>query len=102
MGKKQYLFCPGPVNVSEAVKKSLPHLDICHRVADFEKIMVSVQRNLLNLFKANNKFTVLLITGSGTAANETVISSFYSERDHVLLINNGEFGCRLEELLEVH
>jgi len=102
MEKKQYLFCPGPVNVSEAVKKSLPHLDICHRVPDFEKIMLSLQQNLHKIFKANSEYTILLITGSGTAANETVISSFYLNRDHVLLINNGELGCRLEELLAIH
>jgi 2-aminoethylphosphonate-pyruvate transaminase len=102
MENKHYLFCPGPVTLSEAVQQSLPHPDMCHRVPEFEKIMTSIQQNLLKIFKANEKYTVLLITGSGTAANETVISSNYSEDDHVLLINNGEFGCRLEELLEVH
>ena len=43
-----------------------------------------------------------MITGSGTAANETVISSYFSADDEVLLINNGEFGGRLEELVQIH
>ena len=102
MEKKHYLFCPGPVTISEFVRQSLPHKDMCHRVPEFEKIIISIQQNLLKIYKANDDYTILLITGSGTAANETVISSNYSENDHVLLINNGEFGCRLEELLEVH
>lgn len=102
MENKHYLFSPGPVTVSEVVKQSLPHDDMCHRVPEFEKVIVSTQKNLQKIYKANDDFTILLITGSGTAANETVISSNYSDNDHVLLINNGEFGCRLEELLEVH
>ena len=98
MENKQYLFCPGPVMVPEQVRKALPHPDLCHRVPAFENIIVNLQHNLLKLYKANEDYTVLLITGSGTAANETVISSYFSPKDHVLLVNNGEFGCRLEEL----
>jgi 2-aminoethylphosphonate-pyruvate transaminase len=56
----------------------------------------------LQIYKANEDYAILLITGSGTAANETVISSCFSADDEVLLINNGEFGGRLEELLQIH
>jgi len=75
---------------------------MCHRVPGFEKIIQNIQRNLLNVFKANDDFTILLITGSGTAANETVISSYYSPEDEVILVKNGEFGERIEELLKIH
>jgi len=102
MQKKHYLFSPGPVTLSEVVKQSLPHPDMCHRVPEFEEIMKSTQKNLKKIYKANDDYTVLLITGSGTAANETVISSHYSDNDHVLLIRNGEFGNRLEELFNTH
>ena len=102
MEKKQYLFCPGPVMVSEKVRESLRHPDMCHRVPAFEKVIQNAQNNLLKVFKANEEYAVLLITGSGTAANETVISSYFTATDEVLLVNNGEFGCRLEELLEIH
>ncbi len=102
MEKKQYLFCPGPVMVSEQVRQVLLHPDMCHRVAAFEEVIQNIQNNLLKIFKADNEHTVLLITGSGSAANETVISSCFSDTDEVLLVNNGEFGCRLEELLQIH
>jgi len=102
MKHKQYLFCPGPVMVSETVRQALLHPDMCHRVPQFEKIFQDIQKKLLTLFKANNDYTVLLITGSGTAANETVISSYFNPEDQVLLISNGEFGERLEELLQIH
>ncbi len=97
-----YLFCPGPVMIPEPVRKALLHPDMCHRVPSFENVLKNVQRNLLSVFKAHDTHTVLLITGSGTAANETVISSRFTPHDTVLLISNGEFGERLEELLEIH
>jgi 2-aminoethylphosphonate-pyruvate transaminase len=102
MKKTQYLFCPGPVMVSEKVRQALLHPDMCHRVPSFENVIQKVQKDLLKIYKANEDYTILLITGSGTAANETVISSYFSADDKVLLIHNGEFGGRLEELLQIH
>lgn len=102
MQQEHYLFCPGPVMVAPEVRLALIHKQICHRVPDFEKVIQSIQQNLLKVFKASNEYTILLITGSGTAANETVISSHFSSTDKVLLINNGAFGDRLEELLTIH
>ncbi len=99
---KQYLFCPGPVMVSEKVRRSLTHPDSCHRVPGFESVIQNIQKQLLKVYKADADYTILLITGSGTAANETVISSNFSSEDEVLLIKNGEFGGRLEELLQIH
>jgi len=102
MKNKQYLFCPGPVMVSEKVRQALLHPDMCHRVPSFENVIQNVQNMLLEVFNANEDYTILLITGSGSAANETVISSCFSADDEVLLISNGEFGGRLEELLQIH
>ena len=102
MGKDHYLFCPGPVMVSERVRRVLPHPDVCHRVPSFERVIQNIQNNLLKVYKANEEYTVLLITGSGTAANETVISSYFVPGEEALLVNNGEFGCRLEEILDIH
>lgn len=102
MERDHYLFCPGPVMVSERVREALPHPDVCHRVPAFEGVIQNLQKNLLRVYKANPEYTVLLITGSGTAANETVISSYFAPGDEALLVNNGEFGCRLEEILDIH
>lgn len=102
MNKEHYLFCPGPVMVSEKVHRAALHDDICHRVPVFEKVIQNLKNNLLKVYKADEKYAILLITGSGTAANETVISSYFSPGQEALLINNGEFGCRLEEILSIH
>lgn len=102
MQPEHYLFCPGPVMVAPEVQVALIHKQICHRVPDFENVIKNIQKNLLEVFKADERYTILLITGSGTAANETTISSAFSPEDKVLLVNNGVFGTRLEELLEIH
>lgn len=102
MERDHYLFCPGPVLVSERVRKALLHPHVGHRMPTFEKVIQNLQKNLLKVYKANEEYTVLLITGSGTAANETVISSYFAPGDEALLVKNGEFGCRLEEILDIH
>jgi len=102
MEKDHFLFCPGPVMVSNRLRQALLHPDMCHRVPAFERCIQNIQKNLLKIYRADDAYTILLITGSGTAANETVISSYFSPRDKVLLIKNGEFGERLAELLAIH
>lgn len=99
---KHYLFCPGPVLVAPEVQLSLIHKQICHRVPDFEDVIKNLQNNLVEIFRADDQYAILLITGSGTAANETTISSAFNSSDKVLLVNNGVFGDRLEDLLEIH
>jgi 2-aminoethylphosphonate-pyruvate transaminase len=102
MERKRYLFSPGPVMVSERVHRAAVHEDICHRVPDFEKVIKRIQNNLIKVFRANEDYFIIPLTGSGTAANEAVISSYFSEGKKALLINNGEFGCRLEDILSVY
>jgi len=87
---------------SERVHKAALHEDICHRVPEFEGLIKRLQENLLKVFQANDEYFILPITGSGTAANEAVISSYFFDGKRALLVNNGEFGCRLADLLITH
>lgn len=99
MVEKVTLFTPGPVMTSERVKASLAHPDMGHRRPTFEQVLSSVRTSLLQLFGADGQYSVAVISGSGTAANETALSSIIKEGEEVLLIKNGEFGGRLEEIL---
>jgi len=90
------MFAPGPVNVTRKVMKSLLVNDIGHREPKFEEIFREVTTNLLKIFKASSKnYSVVLTTGSGTCANETVLSSIDILPKKTLVISNGEFGERL-------
>lgn len=96
---KSLLFSPGPVMVEAPVREALMHYDICHRSPEFEEIFVGLQAKINRLFQADNTYESLVVSGSGTSANETCLSSVFKGDDMALLLNNGEFGGRLDEIL---
>lgn len=97
--KKSYLFSPGPVMVTERVRQSLLHNDICHRGNEFMELFKDTQEKVNKLYNAGDDYYSLIISGSGTSVNECVLSSIFGEGDAALLVSNGVFGERLEEIL---
>ncbi|KXL52956.1 2-aminoethylphosphonate--pyruvate transaminase [Anaerotignum neopropionicum] len=93
------LFSPGPVLVKDNVRHALLHYDICHRSVEFEEMFVDTQKKINMLFNADDSYESLIISGSGTSSNETVLSSLFTEGEGVLLIRNGMFGERLLEII---
>ncbi len=103
MNNYKMLFAPGPVNTSERVKNVLKQPDICHRSRDFEKYFSELRNNILRIFNIDsNVYTSVVVSGSGTASNETVLSSVVPDGKKVLLISNGEFGYRLENIIDTY
>lgn len=100
---KYLLFTPGPVNVAENVRSAICREDICHREADFEGLLQSIENKLLRLFeiKNNDDYRAVVITGSGTAANESMLSSVVGNRK-ILILSNGEFGERLFNISKIY
>src|SRR5450432_535405 len=96
------LFSPGPVMTSARVKAALVHHDVCHRDADYSAVVGRLQDKLRPVFGASPAHETLLITGSGTAAMEMAISSAIAPGKKLLVIANGAFGERLEEIAELH
>ena len=77
--------------------------DICHREADFDYLLQSIEQKLLQLFEIKNTadYRAVVITGSGTAANESMLSSVVGEQN-ILILTNGEFGERLYNTSKIH
>ncbi|MGE5676590.1 MAG: pyridoxal-phosphate-dependent aminotransferase family protein [Pseudomonadota bacterium] len=96
---KTKLFSPGPVMVSDSVRQSLLHYDICHRSPEFEEMFVDTQAKIQKLFNADDSYYSVIISGSGTSANEACLSSLFREGDEVMVIHNGMFGERLIEII---
>ena len=94
------LFSPGPVMVRDDVRQALLHYDICHRSPEFEEMFADTQGKIKRLFGADDTYYSLIVSGSGTSANETVLSSLFQEGESALLIRNGVFGERLQEILD--
>ena len=97
---KQMLFSPGPVMTRQNVRESLMHYDICHRSKEFEAMYAGLCKKINRIFNADDTYRSVVISGSGTSANETVISSVLNDGDKVLLLRNGEFGDRLKQLYD--
>ncbi len=96
------LFSPGPVMTSARVKAALVHHDVCHRDDDYAAVVERLQEKLRPVFGASPAHDMLLITGSGTAAMEMAISSVVPAGKKILVIANGAFGDRLDEIAALH
>ncbi len=91
------LLNPGPVNVSERVRKALTRPDICHREGEFSELLHRIQGKLLKAFVpgAESEYVAAVLTGSGTAAVEAALISSLPQGKRVLVINNGVYGERM-------
>ncbi|MDO5561998.1 MAG: aminotransferase class V-fold PLP-dependent enzyme [Synergistaceae bacterium] len=97
---KTYMFIPGPVMVKDNVRQALLHYDICHRSPEFEEMFADTQEKIKSLFKADDSYYSIIVSGSGTSANETALSSLFKEGEEIMLIRNGVFGERLLEIID--
>ncbi len=103
MLEKKFLFAPGPVLTDRRVKEAALAPDLCHRRPSFENVYKEVREKLVRLFRADERnYTTVVVSGSGTSSNETVLSSVVEEGKKVLLITNGVFGNRLKGIIECY
>ncbi|MEX2556071.1 MAG: aminotransferase class V-fold PLP-dependent enzyme [Actinomycetota bacterium] len=105
-GKKPrpVLLCPGPVLLSRQVKRAVKNTAIGHREAAFSSLMlesVTMLKPLVGIESEESLYEIAFITGSGTAANETILSSIGAVGP-TLVISNGEFGERLFDVTKLH
>ena len=96
------LFSPGPVMTSARVKAALVHHDVCHRDGDYSAVVERLQEKLRPVFGASPAHEMILLTGSGTSAMEMAISSVVPPGKKILVIANGAFGERLDEIAALH
>lgn len=105
--KKYLLLTPGPVNVAHNVRLAIGSPDICHREPEFDSLLKSIEIKLLRLFELDivsdnkNNYRAVVISGSGSAANESMLSSVVGDKN-ILVISNGEFGDRLYATSNIH
>jgi len=100
---RQILLNPGPVTLSARVREALLKPDLCHREPEFSSLQQSIRERLLAVYDLDAQdWAAILLTGSGTAAVEAMISSLVP-RDGVLLVaENGVYGERIRTMAERH
>ena len=99
---RRWLFAPGPVMTTERVKEAMTIPDLCHRGSVFEALLFNLRQKLVRLYGGDNTYSAIILSGSGTAANESVFSSVLSSEDELLVLTNGEFGERLANIAGIY
>ncbi len=91
------LMGPGPSCVPPEVYKALSCKTLGHLDPYFIKIMDEIQVLLQQLMNTQNKLT-LPISGTGSSGMETCFVNLIEPQDTVLILKNGVFGVRMEEV----
>ena len=90
------LLNPGPVSLSEGVRRAVAKVDLCHREPEFFELQDEVIRGLLDIYHCDPAlWTAVLVGGSGTAAMEAMLASLLPHDANVLVLENGVYGERL-------
>jgi 2-aminoethylphosphonate-pyruvate transaminase len=94
------LLNPGPVNVSPRVTAALARGDLCHREPEAAELLDRIRRRLVEAFAPAGGFTAVLVTGSGTAALETAVTSVLSPAGRLAVVANGVYGERIAAMAD--
>lgn len=93
------LLNPGPVTLTERVRRSLSQPDLCHRESEFFDLQDEARRRLLSVYGLDPaEWAATLITASGTGAVESMICSLVPAQGRLLVIDNGVYGERISQI----
>lgn len=97
------LLNPGPVNLSDRVRQALLQPDLCHREIEFTQLQQTIRNKLLQVYDLSpDCYGAILLTGSGTAAMEAMVTSLVPKAGKLLVIENGVYGERLSKIANIH
>jgi 2-aminoethylphosphonate-pyruvate transaminase len=100
--RRTILMNPGPVTLTERVRRTLLTEDLCHREPEFAELMLDIKRRLVRVYpEAERDYEAVLMTGSGTCAVEAMLSTFVPRDGKVLVLANGVYGERMASMMEV-
>lgn len=95
------LLNPGPVTLTERVRQAMLKEDLCHREVEFAELQTGLRDKLLKVYDLDGlRWAVALLTGSGTAAVEAMISSLVPQNGKLLSIENGVYGERITKIAQ--
>ncbi|MEQ9220125.1 MAG: alanine--glyoxylate aminotransferase family protein [Cyclobacteriaceae bacterium] len=91
------LMGPGPSCVPKEVYDALSTYSLGHLDPHFIRIMDDIKTSLQSLFQTKNKLTIP-VSGTGSAGMETCFVNLVEPGDKVLILSNGVFGKRMQDL----
>ncbi len=100
--RREVLLNPGPATTTDSVKYAQVCADICPREKEFGEVMEWIVDELSLFVGEANTIETILFGGSGTAADEVMISSCVPDSGKLLIIDNGAYGARMSKMAEVY
>lgn len=100
--KDKALFTPGPLTTSRSVKQAML-CDLGSRDVEFIRMVKEIRQTLVTLaMAAPERYTAVIMQGSGTFGIESVLSSVIPENGKLLILVNGAYGDRMVQMARVH
>ncbi len=100
--RREVLLNPGPATTTDSVKYAQVCADICPRETEFGDVMEWVARELSSFVGKAGEIETVLFGGSGTAADEVMISSCVPDSGKLLIVDNGAYGARFAKIASVY
>ncbi len=100
--RREVLLNPGPATTTDSVKYAQVCADICPREFEFGDVMEWVAKSLSSFAGKEGRVETVLFGGSGTAADEVMISSCVPDGSKLLIVDNGAYGARFAKIASVY
>lgn len=100
--RREVLLNPGPATTTDSVKMAQVCADICPRELEFGHVMEWVVDELSAFVGKPGTVETVLFGGSGTAADEVMISSCVPDGAKLLIVDNGAYGSRFAKIASVY
>lgn len=92
------LLNPGPANTTETVKRAMTKPDICPREREFGEVLARVRDGVTKVVHSGDRYTAVLLAGSGTAGVEAAVCSSVPPDGRLLVVENGAYGTRVAQI----
>ena len=100
---KLVLLNPGPVNLTSRVREALTKPDLCHREPEFSRLQGHIRSALIDVYAlSKEEYGSVLLSGSGTLAVESMITSLVPRHGKLLVLANGVYGERIQKMAQAH
>jgi 2-aminoethylphosphonate-pyruvate transaminase len=96
--RREVLLNPGPATTTDSVKHAQVCADICPREQEFGEVMEWICRELSLMAGKPDRVETVIFGGSGTAADEAMLSSCVPDSGRLLIIDNGAYGERFAKI----
>lgn len=100
--QREVLLNPGPATTTDSVKYAQVCADICPREHEFGAVMEWINTELSLMAGKTGEVETVLFGGSGTAADEVMLSSCVPDTGKLLIIDNGSYGARMAKIADVY